>query len=73
LGARRVFGLTPEAVRHLQRSLEYLFARNPREDHTWPSKADFVLKTRWLEAEIARGGPHKHDYERELEDIRKLL
>ena len=37
--ARRAGGLSPDAVRHLQRSLDVYFARNPREDYEWPESA----------------------------------
>jgi len=70
LGARRLFGLTPEAVRHLERSLDFLFARHPRDDHAWPSRSDLELKLVWLDQEIARGSARQHEYKAERDLLR---
>ena len=73
LGASRVFGLAPEAVRHLQRSLDFLFARHAREDHAWPSRADLELKLTWLDQAIARGSARQSEYKAERDLLRSLL
>lgn len=53
LKASRVFGLSEEAVRHLQYTINSFFGRNPRDDHAWPSDDDLALKATWLKREIA--------------------
>lgn len=73
LGATRLFGLTPEAVRHLERSIDFRFARHPRNDHAWPSEKDLALKLVWLEMEIARGSARQHQNEAERDEIKRLL
>lgn len=72
-GAKRVVGLAEEGVRHLQRGLDVFFARNPREDHDWPSNDDLLLKAAWLEEQITRGGPRREDYREELRVLRERL
>jgi hypothetical protein len=73
LNAQRLFGLTPDAARHLQRTLDFFFARHPRDDHAWPSREDFELKLVWLDHEILRGGRRVAEYTEEREAIRKRL
>jgi hypothetical protein len=73
LNARRLFGLTHEAARHLQRTLEFFFGRHPREDHAWPSREDFELKLAWLDGEIRRGGARIEAHEKERHEIHEIL
>jgi hypothetical protein len=73
LGGKRLFGLSPEAVRHLQRTIDFFFGRHPRDDHAWPSSEDFELKLAWLDGEVHRGGPRVAEYVKERDAIRDLL
>lgn len=73
LGATRTFGLSIEAVRHLQYTVSSFFGRNPRPDHDWPSEEDFRLKIVWLEQQIQRSDKRKDQYEEELVLIRSRL
>lgn len=73
LNGQRLFGLTQEAARHLQRTIDLFFGRHPREDHAWPSREDLELKVSWLEYEISRGGARSSEYEQELQTVQKLL
>jgi hypothetical protein len=73
LSARRLFGLTPEAACHLQRTLDFFFGRHPREDHTWPSREDLELKLVWLDDAVRRGGRRVAEYVKERDTVRDLL
>lgn len=52
---QRIGGLSPEAVRHLQRGLDVYFARNPRDDYDWPSREDLEIKAAALRAQVESG------------------
>jgi len=73
LNAERIFGLTHEAVRHLQRTFELFMARHPRDDHAWPSREDLELKLVWLSLEIDRGGDRVREYRAERDRIVDLF
>jgi hypothetical protein len=73
LNARRLFGLAPEAARHLQRTLDFFFGRHPRGDHAWPSREDLELKLVWLDGEVRRGGRRLDEYVKERDAIREFL
>jgi hypothetical protein len=70
--ARRVGGLSADAVRHLQRGLDVYFARNPREDYEWPSREDLVLKAASLKAD-ADSGRDRERAEAELSIVERKL
>jgi hypothetical protein len=53
--ARRVCGLSQEAVLHLRWKFGLVYSRNPRDDFAWASDADIELKRKHLEKEIAEG------------------
>jgi hypothetical protein len=73
IGTDRAFGLTDEAQRHLQRTLDLFFARNAREDYDWPSREDLELKKAWLEQELARGGRRQESNKKRLEELVRIL
>src|SRR5262249_50886740 len=70
--ARRVGGLSPDAVRHLQRGLDVYFARNPREDYDWPSRDDLTLKAAFLREQM-ESGRDRERFEAELRVVEEKL
>jgi hypothetical protein len=73
VGTKRIGGLTPEAVRHLQWAFGVVFSRDPREDDDWPSDEDLPLKLSFLEQETAKGGPFKEKYEGQRDRLKAAL
>ena len=53
-GTRRICGLTPAAVVHLQWALGQLFGRSPRDDFAWPARDYYALKLASVDAELAK-------------------
>ena len=53
-GTRRVSGLSAEAQRHLQWAYTLVNSRNPRDDNSWPSDEDLLLKLAWIEERVGR-------------------